>query len=66
MDDMCTHHRYDIEQMRTRVLRRLKSDVALLEDGLHALRRPEPKVHVMIDAAERVVDALRKEIRNLE
>lgn len=60
------HLRDDLEQLRTRVLRRLKSDAALLEDGLQALRRSEPKIHIMVDVAERVTDALRKEIKNLE
>ena len=60
------HLRDDIELLRTRVLRRLKADVDLLELGLEALRRPEPKVHVMMDSAERVADALRKEVKNLQ
>ncbi len=60
------HLRDDIELLRTRVLRRLKADVDLLELGLVALRRPEPKVHVMMDLAERVADALRKEVKNLQ
>lgn len=60
------HLRDDHEILRTRVLRRLKADVELLELGLEALRRPEPKVHVMLDSAERVADALRKEIKNLQ
>lgn len=61
-----THLRDDLEQQRTRLLRRLKSDVRMLEEGLEALRKPEPKVHVMIDHAERVTDALRLEINNLQ
>lgn len=60
------HLRDDVELLRTRVLRRLKADVDLLELGLEALRRPEPKVHVMMDSAERVADALRKELKNLQ
>lgn len=61
-----SHLRDDVELLRTRVLRRLKADVDLLELGLEALRRPEPKVHVMMDSAERVADALRKELKNLQ
>ncbi len=61
-----SHLRYDLEKLRTRVLRQLKSDLLLLEDGLHALRRNEPMVNVMIDLADRVTDALREEIKNLE
>jgi hypothetical protein len=60
------HLRNDLELQRTRLLRRLKSDVHLLEEGLQALTRPEPKVHVMVDHAERVTDALRQEIKNLQ
>lgn len=60
------HQRDDQEQIRARLLRRLKADLANLEEGLTALRRPEPKVHVMVDIAERVTDAMRKEIRNLQ
>jgi hypothetical protein len=65
-DTEAAHLRDDIELLRTRVLRRLKADVELLELGLEGLRRPEPKVHVMMDSAERVADALRKEIKNLQ
>lgn len=60
------HQRDDAEQIRSRLLRRLKADLSNLEEGLTALRRPEPKVHVMMDIAERVTDAIRKEIRNLQ
>jgi len=60
------HMRADIERLRTRVLRRLNGDVALLEEGLTALRRTPPKIHVMDDHGERVADALRQEISRLE
>ncbi|MGY2492133.1 hypothetical protein [Cupriavidus sp. CP313] len=65
-DMEAVHLRDDLELLRTRVLRRLTADVDLLELGLEALRRPEPKVHVMVDSAERVADALRREIQNLQ
>ncbi|MDE3021711.1 MAG: hypothetical protein KGI54_07600 [Pseudomonadota bacterium] len=58
--------RNDMEIQRTRLLRRMKSDVHLLEEGLQALSRTEPKVHVMVDHAERVTDALRQEIKQLQ
>lgn len=61
-----SHLRHDLEQLRTRVLRRLKADVEFLETGLEALRAPEPKVHVMEDRAQRAADALRAEIKNLQ
>lgn len=64
-DAEATRHRDTMETLRTRVLRRLVADIALLEQGLEALNRPQPKVHVMADAAERVTDALRAEIDKL-
>jgi chromosome segregation ATPase len=60
------HLKDDYEQLRTRLLRRLKAEVSLLTDGLHALRRDPPKTHVMDDHAERVLDGFKKEIRALE
>ncbi|PWF46827.1 hypothetical protein C7C56_015220 [Massilia glaciei] len=59
------HLRDDIEQIRSRLLRRLVTDVEQLELGLTALRSPEPRFHVMQDRAERVVDALRTELNKL-
>lgn len=55
----------EIEKMRTRLIRRLKSEIGLLMDGLHALRRDPPKVHVMDDHAERAIDALKQELKHL-
>jgi hypothetical protein len=60
------HLQDDFEQLRTRLLRRIKSEVNLLTEGLHALRRDPPKVHVMEDHAERALDALRKAVKELE
>ena len=60
------HLRDRLEQLRTRVLRRLKGEVELLTEGLHALRREPPKTHVMDDHAERALDGLRREIQELE
>lgn len=61
-----THLRDDLEQQRTRLLRRLDADVHMLEQGLQALTRDPPKVHIMVDHAERVTDALRQEIKKLQ
>lgn len=61
-----THLQDDYEQLRSRVLRRLKAEVSLLDEGLHALRREDPKLHVVEDHAERVMDGLKKEIKELE
>lgn len=56
----------DYEKLRTRLLRRLKTEVNLLSEGLHALRREPPKINVMDDHAERALDGLKKEIRELD
>ena len=61
----CLHLQDDFEQLRTRLLRRLKSEVNLLDEGLHALRRDPPKIRVMVDHAERALDGLKKEIKEL-
>jgi hypothetical protein len=60
------HLKDDLETLRTRVLRRLKNDVDLLGEGLVALNREPPKVGVMSDHADRVLDSLKSEIRKLE
>lgn len=60
------HMRADFERLRGGILRRLREDVGLLDDGLQALSRTPPKVHVMQDFADRVVTALRKEIERLQ
>ncbi len=55
----------EYQQLRGRVLRRLREEISMLEDGLHALRRDPPKVGVMMDHGERVVDGLRREMERL-
>lgn len=55
----------DYEELRGRVLHRLKDELLLLDEGLHALRRDPPKVHVMVDHAERAIDGLRREMERL-
>ena len=64
-DVKVTHLRDDNQQVRHRLVKRLVSDVEQLEIGLSALRNPNPRVEVMIQRAERVVDALRAEIAKL-
>ena len=56
----------DKEQLRSRLLRRLKNEASLLEEGLHALRREQPKIHVMEDHAERALEGIYKGIKELE
>lgn len=59
------HLKNDYEQLRGQVLRRLKDELSLLDEGLHALRLETPKVHVMIDHAERAIDGLKREMERL-
>lgn len=65
-EESLSHLRDDMETMRGQVLRRLKEDVALLGEGIHALHREPPKVHVMLDHAERVLDALKAQMAKLK
>ena len=60
------HWQDDYEQLRGRVQRCLKDELSLLDEGLHALRREPPKVHVMIDHAERAIDGLKQEMDRLK
>jgi hypothetical protein len=60
------HLRDDMEQLRSRVLRRLVADVDQLEVGLSALRGPDPRIHVIQDRVERVLDTLRAELSKLK
>lgn len=59
------HLRDDNQQVRQRLVKRLVSDVEQLETGLSALRNPNPRIEVMLQRGERVVDALRAEIEKL-
>lgn len=59
------HLNDDLEHLRSRLLRRLKAEVSLLDEGLHALRRDPPKIRVMEDHAERTLDGLKREIKEL-
>lgn len=65
-EDELLHLRDALEHLRTRALRTLKTEIALLEEGLHAARLTPPKVHVTIDHAERAISALREEAKRLE
>ena len=65
METQAAHLRDDFEKLRSRVLRRLVADADALDVGLSALQSPEPRVHVIRDRVERVIDALRSEINKL-
>ena len=60
------HLRDTLEKLRSSVVRRLKAELSLLSDGLHALRRDPPKVSVMDDHAERAIDGLTRELERLQ
>jgi hypothetical protein len=60
------HMRNEYEELRGRVLRCLREELSLLADGLVALRRDPPKVHVMDDHAERAIDGLKRELERLK
>lgn len=62
-DNARIHLGDDLESFRTRVVRRLKSEVKLLDEGLHALRDNPPKIWIIEDHVERVIDGLKKELR---
>ena len=57
--------RDDAEKLRGRILQCLETELSLLTEGLHALRRDPPRVSVMDDHADRVIDGLMREVRRL-
>ena len=59
------HWKDDYEKLRGQMRRRMKEELELLDEGLHALHREPPKVHVMIDHAERAIDGLKREMERL-
>lgn len=60
------HLQHELEQLRGRLVKRLNDSVDMLEVGLSALRKDAPRVPVMVERAEHVVDALRTEIQELK
>jgi hypothetical protein len=60
-----THLRDDIEKIKSRILRRLLSDSEMLGVGLSAIEGATPKIHVIRDKVERVIDSLQKETEKL-
>lgn len=60
------HIQHELEQLRGRLVKRLTDSVDMLEVGLSALRKDAPRVPVMVERAEHVVDALRTEIQELK
>lgn len=61
-----SHAKDDYERLRTRVLRRLTREVELLDEGMLAIKRDPPKLHVMTDHGDRALSGLREEIKALQ
>ena len=59
------HARSELEDLRGRVLRRMREEITLLDEGLRALRKEQPRVHVMEDHAERAIDGLKRGIEEI-
>jgi hypothetical protein len=60
------HARSELEDLRGRVVRKMREEVSLLDEGLRALRRDPPRVHVMADHAERAMDGLKRGIDEIK
>ena len=63
--DSKAHFQDDYERLRGGIIGRLKAELSLLDEGLYALKREPPKVHVMLDHAERAIDGLKSEMERL-
>ena len=59
------HLRDDYEKLCSQMIRGLNSDITLLEEGQIALSRNPPKVHVMIDHADRTISRMKKQLGQL-
>ena len=59
---------HEFESLRGRLIQRLEECIEMLDTGLNALRKeaPTPRVSVMTQRAEVVLDALRSELINLK
>lgn len=62
-EDDIIHSHDDYVKLRGRVLHCVKQELSLLEDGLLALRRDPPKVHVMDGHAKRAINGLKCEVQ---
>lgn len=61
-----THLSHDIELMRGRMVESLRLNIERLQTGLAALNREVPRVGVMVERAEMVVESLKVELKELE
>ena len=66
MDDDTIKMLHEMEMLRGRLIRRLTDSADMLDVGLAALRKDAPRVEVMVERAEVVLESLRAEIRNLK
>lgn len=60
-----THLQHKLEQLRGRLVKRLTDSIEMLDVGLSALCKDTPRVQVMTERAEHVIDALRAEVQEL-
>lgn len=61
-----THLSHDIEVMRGRLVESLRQNVERLETGVAALNREVPRVAVMVERAEIVIESLKLELKALD
>lgn len=66
LGDTKAHASHDYEMLRTNSIQRAQRELALLEEGLHALTRDDPKLHVTRDRVERAIEGLEKELDRLK
>lgn len=59
------HARDDFERLRARASQRIEAETELLSEGLSAIRRDPPRIHVMEDHAERAIQKLKAELEYL-
>ena len=61
-----THLSYDIEVMRGRLIENLRISIDRLQTGLTALNREIPRIEVMTERAELVIESLQSELKELD
>ena len=61
-----THLSYDIEVMRGRLIENLRISIDRLQTGLTALNREVPRIEVMAERAELVIESLQSELKELD
>lgn len=61
-----SHLHDDYERLRTRIVRRLTQELELLDEGILAITRQPPRLHVMLDHGDRAISGLREELKTLQ